>query len=57
MHISSGGTYIDDDIRNIKPGNSALKHSAADLEMFQNDRLKFLQYPLTCLCRDQQFEK
>ena len=33
---------LDDDIRNTKPGISVSKSSAADLEMLQNDRLKFL---------------
>ena len=39
--------YLDDDIRNTKLGISVSKSSAADLEMLQNDRLKFLYNPLT----------
>ena len=46
MHTSSGINYLDDDIRNIKLSISVSKSSAADLEMLQNDRLKFLHYPL-----------
>ena len=42
MHTSFGGIYLDDDIRNTKLGISVSKSSAADLEMLQNDRLKFL---------------
>ena len=38
--------YLDDDIRNTKLGISVSKSSAADLEMLQNDRLKFLHNPL-----------
>ena len=38
--------YLDDDIRNIKLGIIGLKSSAADLEMLQNDILKFLHNPL-----------
>ena len=45
-HTSSGGIYLDDDIRNTKLGISVSKSSAADLEMLQNDRLKFLHNPL-----------
>ena len=45
-HTSSGVIYLDDDIRNTKPGISVSKCSAADLEMLQNDRLKFLNNPL-----------
>ena len=45
-HTSSGGIYLDDDVRNTKLGISASKPSAADLEMLQNDRLKFLHNPL-----------
>ena len=45
-HTSSGGIYLDDDVRNTKRGISASKPSAADLEMLQNDRLKFLHNPL-----------
>ena len=44
-HTSSGGIYLDDDVRNTKLGISASKPSAADLEMLQNDRLKFLHNP------------
>ena len=33
--------YLDDDIRNTKLGISVSKSSTADLEMLQNDRLKF----------------
>ena len=44
-HTSSGGIYLDDDARNTKLGISASKPSAADLEMLQNDRLKFLHNP------------
>ena len=44
-HTSSGGIYLDDDIRNTKLGISVSKSSAADLEMLQNDRLKFLHNP------------
>ena len=46
MHTSSGINYLDDDIRNIKLSISVSKSSAADLEMLQNDILKFLHYPL-----------
>ena len=38
--------YLDDDIRNTKLGIPVSKSSAADLEMLQNDRLKFLHNPL-----------
>ena len=41
-HTSSGVIYLDDDMRNTKLGLSVSKSSAADLEMLQNDRLKFL---------------
>ena len=41
-HTSSRGIYCDDDIRNTKSGTSVSKSSVADLEMHQNDRLKFL---------------
>ena len=41
-HTSSGGIYLDDDIRNTKLGISVSKSSPADLEMLQNDRMKFL---------------
>ena len=41
-YTSSGGIYLDDDIRNTKLGISASKFSTDDLEMLQNDRLKFL---------------
>ena len=34
--------YLDDDIRNTKPSISVSNSSTADLEMLQNDRLKFL---------------
>ena len=44
-HTSSVGIYLDDDVRNTKLGISASKPSAADLEMLQNDRLKFLHNP------------
>ena len=44
-HTSSGGIYLDDDIRNTKLGISVSKSSAADLEMLQNDRLNFLHNP------------
>ena len=43
---SSGGIYLHDYIRNTKLGISVSKSSAADLEMLQNDRLKFLHNPL-----------
>ena len=46
MHTSSGVIYLDDDIRNTKLGLSVSKSSAADLEMLQDDRLKFLHNPL-----------
>ena len=46
MHASSGVIYLDDDIRNTNLGISVSKFSAADLEMLQNDRLKFLHNPL-----------
>ena len=36
-----GGIYLDDDIRNTKLGILVSKSSTADLEMLQNDRLKF----------------
>ena len=45
-YTSSGVIYLDDDIRNNKLGLSISKSSAADLEMLQNDRLKFLHNPL-----------
>ena len=45
-HTSSGVIYLDDDIRNTKLGISVSKSSSADLQMFQNDRLKFLHNPL-----------
>ena len=45
-HKSSGVIYLDDDIRNTKLDISVSKSSAADLEMLQNDRLKFLHNPL-----------
>ena len=45
-HISSGVIYLDDDIKNTKLGISVSKSSAEDLEMLQNDRLKFLPNPL-----------
>ena len=45
-HTPSGVIYLDDDITNTKPGISVSKCSAADLEMLQNDRLKFLNDPL-----------
>ena len=45
-HTSSGLIYLDDHKRNTKPGISVSKCSAADLEMLQNDRLKFLNNPL-----------
>ena len=44
-HTSSRVVYLDDDIRNTKLGISVSK-SAADLEMLQNDILKFLYNPL-----------
>ena len=48
-HTSSGLIYLDD-ISNTKPGISVSKYSAADLEMLENDRLKFLNNPLiACL--------
>ena len=40
------GIYLDDDIRNTTPGISVQKSSSADLEMLQNDKLKFLHNPL-----------
>ena len=43
-HTSSRVVYLDDDIRNTKLGISVSK-SAADLEMLQNDILKFLYNP------------
>ena len=36
---------LNDNIRNTKPGISVSKSSAADLEMLQNERLKFLHNP------------
>ena len=45
-NTSSGGIYLHDYIRNTKLGISVSKSSAADLEMLQNDRLKFLHNPL-----------
>ena len=45
-HTSCGVIYLDDDIRNTKFGISVSQCSAADLEMLQNDRLKFLHNPL-----------
>ena len=42
---SSRFIYLDDDIRNTKPGISVPKCSAADLQMLKNDRLKFLNNP------------
>ena len=45
-HTSSGVIYLDDDIRNTKLGLSVSKSSVADLEMLQDDRLKFLHNPL-----------
>ena len=42
----SGGIYLDDNTRNTKPGISVSKSSSADLQMLQNDRLKFLHNPL-----------
>ena len=45
-HTSSGGIYLDDDIRNTKLGISVSKSSAVDLEMLQNGRLKFLHKQL-----------
>ena len=45
-YTSSGGIYLDDDIRNTKPRISVSESSAANLEMLQNDRLKFLHNPL-----------
>ena len=45
-HTPSGVIYLDDDIRNTKLGISISRSSAADLEMLQNDRLKFLHNPL-----------
>ena len=44
-HTSSGVIYVND-IRNTKLGISVSKSSAADLEMLQDDRLKFLNNPL-----------
>ena len=44
-HTSSGGIYLDDDIRNTELGISVSKSSAEDLEMLQNDRWKFLHNP------------
>ena len=41
-HTSSGVIYLDDDIRNTKLDITVSKSSAADQEMLQNDRLKFL---------------
>ena len=41
-----GGIYLADDIRNTKTAISVSKSSAADLEMLQNGRLKFLHNPL-----------
>ena len=49
MHTSLRVIYLDDDIRNTKLESSELensKSSAADLEMLQNERLKFLHSPL-----------
>ena len=34
------GYYLDDDTINTEPGISVSKSSAADLGIFQNDRLK-----------------
>ena len=45
-HRSFEDIYLDDDIRNTKLGIPVSKSSAADLEMLQNDRLKFLHNPL-----------
>ena len=45
-HTSSGVLCLDDIIRNTKLGISVSKSSAADLELLQNDRLKFLHNPL-----------
>ena len=45
-HTSSGVIYLSDDIRNTKLELSVSKSSAADLEMLQDDRLKFLHNPL-----------
>ena len=45
-YTSFGVIYLDDDIRNTKIDLSVSKSSAADLEMLQDDRLKFLHNPL-----------
>ena len=45
-HTSSGGIYLDADIRNTKLAISVSESSATDLETLQNDRLKFLHNPL-----------
>ena len=46
-HTSSKGVYLDHDIGNTQPGISVSKSFAADLEMFQDERLKFLHNPLS----------
>ena len=46
IHTSSVGIYLDDDMRNTKPGISVSKSFAADLEMLQSYKLKFLHNPL-----------
>ena len=46
-HSSSGVIYLGDDIRNTELGILVSKCSAADLDMLQKDRLKFLHNPLT----------
>ena len=45
-HTLSGVIYLDDDIRNTKLDITVSRSSAADQEMLQNDRLKFLHNPL-----------
>ena len=47
IRIQHPGVFtVDDDIRNTKLRISVAKNSAADLEMLQNDRLKFLHNAL-----------
>ena len=45
-YTSSGIIYLGGDKKNTKLGISVSKCSAADQEMFPNDRLKFLHNPL-----------
>ena len=56
-HWSSGVIYLDDDIRNTKPGVSVSKCSVAHLEMLQNNRLKFLNNPLIAYLNDNSLRK